>query len=164
MPVPTINTLVCHETQLFCCPGATRRQRPAGVIRNHWATCFNEQGLIPVIAQDANTRSMLMFAWMNKDALKNTLATKRMTYGSRSRQQLWVKGETSGHMQRLVAMSFGCDGNIILCQVEQQGAVCYTGRKSCSCLNADLEKHQIHVSKNVTCQSYTDSRIQKISQ
>ena len=69
-----------------------------------------------------------MFAWMNKDALRKTLATKRMTYWSRSRQQLWVKGETSGHVQRLVAISFDCDGDAILCQVEQQGAACHTGR------------------------------------
>lgn len=105
-----------------------------------------------------------MFAWMNKDAFQNTLATKRITDGSRSRQQLWVKGETSGHVQRLVAMSFGCDGDVILCQVEQQGAVCHAGRKSCFYLNVDLEKHQIHVSKNITCQSYTGSRIQQVSQ
>lgn len=125
---------------------------------------FNEQGLIPVIKQDANTRSMLMFAWMNKDALQKTLATKRMTYWSRSRQQLWVKGETSGHVHRLVAMLFDCDGGAILCQVEQQGAACHTGRQSCFYLNADLEKHQIHVSENVVCQTYTGSRIQKVSQ
>ncbi len=124
---------------------------------------FNEQGLIPVITQDANTRSMLMFAWMNKDALQKTLATKRMTYWSRGRQQLWIKGETSGHVQRLVAMSFDCDGDAILCQVEQQGAACHTGRQSCFYLDADLEKHQIHISENVTGQSYTGSRMQQVS-
>ena len=106
---------------------------------------------------------MLMLAWLNKDALQKTLATKRMTYWSRSRQQLWVKGETSGHVQRLVAMSFDCDGDAILCQVEQQGAACHTGRQSCFYLNADLEKHQIHVSENVTCQTYAGSRIQKVN-
>ena len=66
---------------------------------------FNEQGLIPVIVQDANTLFILMFAWMNKEALQKTLATHRMTYWSRSRQKLWVKGETSGHAQRLLALS-----------------------------------------------------------
>ena len=115
---------------------------------------FNEQGLIPVIIQDANTESVLMFAWMNKVALQKTLATKRMTYWSRSRQQRWVKGETSGHKQRLVAMSFDCDGNVMRCQVEQQGAACHTGRQSCFYLNANLEKHQIHVSENVPGQPY----------
>lgn len=108
---------------------------------------FNEEGLIPVITQDANTKSMLMFAWMNKDALLKTLATQRMTYWSRSRQQLWVKGEISGHVQTLVAMSFDCDGDAILCQVEQQGAACHTMRESCFYLKVDLEKHQVHVSE-----------------
>jgi phosphoribosyl-AMP cyclohydrolase len=65
---------------------------------------FNEQGLIPVITQDAKTKTMLMFAWMNKEALQKTLATNRMTYWSRSRQQLWVKGETSGHVQKVVSI------------------------------------------------------------
>ena len=106
---------------------------------------FNEQGLIPVITQDANTKSILMFAWMSKDALEKTLATKRMTYWSRSRQQLWVKGETSGHLQRLVAMSFDCDGDAILCQVEQQGAACHTGRQSCFYLNVEADKQQVIV-------------------
>ena len=81
---------------------------------------FNEQGLIPVITQDAKTKTMLMFAWMNMEALHKTLATKKVTYWSRSRQQLWVKGETSGHVQRVISMSFDCDGDAILCQVEQQ--------------------------------------------
>jgi len=81
---------------------------------------FNEQGLIPVITQDANTQSVLMFAWMNKEALEQTIATQRMTYWSRSRQQLWVKGETSGSWQKLLTMSFDCDGDVILCEVEQQ--------------------------------------------
>lgn len=106
---------------------------------------FNGQGLIPVITQDAKTKTMLMFAWMNKEALQKTLATKRMTYWSRSRQQLWVKGETSGHVQRLVAMSFDCDGDAILCQVEQQGAACHTGRQSCFYLNVEADNQQVIV-------------------
>lgn len=106
---------------------------------------FNEQGLIPVITQDANTKTMLMFAWMNKEALNQTIATKRMTYWSRSRQQLWVKGETSGHVQRVVSMSFDCDGDAILCQVEQQGAPCHTGRQSCFYLNVDADNQQVIV-------------------
>lgn len=106
---------------------------------------FNEESLIPVITQDANTKSMLMFAWMNKDALHKMLATKRMTYWSRSRQQLWVKGETSGHVQKLVAMSFDCDGDAILCQVEQQGAACHTGRHSCFYLQVETDKQRVWV-------------------
>lgn len=112
---------------------------------------FNEQGLIPVITQDAQSKTVLMFAWMNKEALLITLETKRMTYWSRSRQQLWIKGETSGHVQTLVAMSYDCDGDVMLCQVKQQGAACHTGRQSCFYLNVDLEKQQIHVAENIGC-------------
>ena len=106
---------------------------------------FNEQGLIPVITQDAKTQSVLMFAWMNKDALEKTLSTGRVTYWSRSRQQLWVKGESSGHTQKLVRMSFDCDGDVILCQVDQQGAACHTGRQSCFYLNVDMDGKRVVV-------------------
>ena len=109
---------------------------------------FNEQGLIPVITQDAKTKTMLMFAWMNMEALHKTLATKKVTYWSRSRQQLWVKGETSGHVQRVISMSFDCDGDAILCQVEQQGAPCHTGRKSCFYLNVESENQQVIVNED----------------
>ncbi len=106
---------------------------------------FNQEGLIPVITQDANTKSVLMFAWMSKDSLKKTLETKRMTYWSRSRQQLWIKGETSGHVQKLLTMSFDCDGDVILCEVEQQGGACHTGRPSCFYLSVDMDKEQVIV-------------------
>jgi phosphoribosyl-AMP cyclohydrolase len=109
---------------------------------------FNEQGLIPVITQDAKTKTMLMFAWMNMEALHKTLATKKVTYWSRSRQQLWVKGETSGHVQRVISMSFDCDGDAIICQVEQQGAPCHTGRKSCFYLNVEWENQQVIVNED----------------
>lgn len=106
---------------------------------------FNEQGLVPVITQDAERKSVLMFAWMNREALALTVSTKRMVYWSRSRQQLWVKGETSGHTQRLVSMSFDCDGDALLCLVEQTGAACHTGRLDCFYLNVDLDAHQIEI-------------------
>jgi phosphoribosyl-AMP cyclohydrolase len=109
---------------------------------------FNEQGLIPVITQDAETKTMLMFAWMNKEALQKTLATKRMTYWSRSRQQLWVKGETSGHVQTVISMSFDCDGDAILCQVDQQGAPCHTGRESCFYLNVEADDQKVIVNED----------------
>jgi len=109
---------------------------------------FNEHGLIPVITQDAETKTMLMFAWMNKEALQKTLATKSMTYWSRSRQQLWVKGETSGHVQRMISMSFDCDGDAILCQVNQQGAPCHTGRESCFYLNVEADYQQVIVNED----------------
>ena len=109
---------------------------------------FNEHGLIPVITQDAETKTMLMFAWMNKEALQKTLATKSMTYWSRSHQQLWVKGETSGHVQRMISMSFDCDGDAILCQVNQQGAPCHTGRESCFYLNVEADYQQVIVNED----------------
>ena len=109
---------------------------------------FNEQGLIPVITQDSKTKTMLMFAWMTMEALHKTLATKKVTYWSRSRQQLWVKGETSGHVQRVISMSFDCDGDAIICQVEQQGAPCHTGRKSCFYLNVEWENQQVIVNED----------------
>lgn len=104
---------------------------------------FNEQGLIPVITQDAISKSVLMFAWMNKDALEQTISTKRMTYWSRSRQQLWVKGETSGNTQQLISMAFDCDGDAILCLVDQSGAACHTGRHDCFYLRVDIKSNEV---------------------
>ncbi|MCQ3830289.1 phosphoribosyl-AMP cyclohydrolase [Microbulbifer elongatus] len=106
---------------------------------------FNEKGLIPVITQDAQSKTVLMFAWMNKESLLATIETQRVTYWSRSREQLWVKGETSGHVQSLVSMAFDCDGDVVLCQVEQQGAACHTGRRSCFYLQVDSEQRKIWV-------------------
>ena len=107
---------------------------------------FNEQGLIPVITQDANSKDVLMFAWMNAQALEQTLLTRKVTYWTRSRQKLWVKGESSGHFQTLVNMSFDCDGDVILCQVHQVGAACHTGRENCFYLNVDLDKQRVVIS------------------
>ncbi|MDJ0776849.1 MAG: phosphoribosyl-AMP cyclohydrolase [Gammaproteobacteria bacterium] len=109
---------------------------------------FNDRGLIPVITQDANSMQVLMFAWMNREALDRTLATGRMTYWSRSREQLWVKGESSGHSQALVSMSIDCDGDVLLCQVEQKGAACHTGRADCFYLSVDRERQQVRVNKD----------------
>ena len=106
---------------------------------------FNDQGLIPVITQDATSKAVLMFAWMNKESLYKTLTTKYMTYWSRSRQQFWTKGETSGHTQALVSMSFDCDGDVVLCCVNQIGAACHTDRANCFYLVVDLEQKQVTV-------------------
>lgn len=106
---------------------------------------YNDHGLIPVIAQDISSKQVLMLAWMNKDALNKTLATGRVTYWSRSRQKLWVKGETSGHTQELVLLSVDCDGDAILCQVKQKGAACHTGREHCFYLQVDNEQKKIKV-------------------
>ena len=92
---------------------------------------FDARGLIPVVAQDHATGEVLMLAWMNAEAVARTIATGRVTYWSRSRQAFWVKGETSGHHQRLVEMRFDCDGDALLVLVEQAGAACHTGRRSC---------------------------------
>jgi len=88
-------------------------------------------GLIAAIAQDASSDEVLMLAWMNREALIQTLETKRATYFSRSRQKLWVKGESSGHFQEVVEFKFDCDGDAILLKVKQTGAACHTGEKSC---------------------------------
>lgn len=89
------------------------------------------RGLIAAIAQDATSNEVLMIAWMNQEALAKTLETKRATYFSRSRNSLWVKGETSGHFQEVVDMKFDCDGDAVLMKVNQTGVACHTGEKSC---------------------------------
>jgi phosphoribosyl-AMP cyclohydrolase len=90
-----------------------------------------EKGLVAAIAQDIETKEVLMLAWMNEDALTQTIQTKRVTYFSRSRNQLWVKGETSGNFQELISLDFDCDGDAILIQVRQHGPACHTGNVSC---------------------------------
>ncbi len=92
---------------------------------------YNEQGLIPVIAQDHETNEVLMMAWMNEESLRLTLKTRKLTYYSRSRQKLWVKGERSGHFQELVSLSVDCDGDTLLAKVIQSGAACHTGNRTC---------------------------------
>ncbi|RRD49848.1 phosphoribosyl-AMP cyclohydrolase [Arachnia propionica] len=92
---------------------------------------FNADGLVPAVAQDAATGEVLMLAWMDAEALARTLTTGRATYWSRSRQEYWVKGETSGHVQRVVSVGLDCDGDTILLRVEQTGAACHTGNPTC---------------------------------
>ena len=92
---------------------------------------YDARGLVPAVAQDHATGEVLMLAWMNAEAVARTLATGRVTYWSRSRQDFWVKGETSGHVQRLVEMRIDCDRDCLLLRVEQAGAACHTGRRSC---------------------------------
>jgi phosphoribosyl-ATP pyrophosphohydrolase/phosphoribosyl-AMP cyclohydrolase len=92
---------------------------------------YNDQGLVPVIVQDVNTLEVLMLAYMNEEALKQTIATKEMTYFSRSRQELWKKGETSGHVQFLEELRYDCDEDTLLAKVRQVGAACHTGNRSC---------------------------------
>lgn len=92
---------------------------------------FNEDGLIPAIAQDATSQEVLMMAWMNAEAVARSIKTGRVTYWSRSRQAFWVKGETSGHTQSLVDFRIDCDRDCLLVLVNQEGAACHTGRRSC---------------------------------
>jgi phosphoribosyl-AMP cyclohydrolase len=92
---------------------------------------YDAQGLVPAIVQDHASGEVLMLAWMNADAVARTLATGRVTYWSRSRQAFWVKGETSGHVQRLVEMRLDCDRDCLLMLVEQAGPACHTNRRSC---------------------------------
>lgn len=92
---------------------------------------FNEDGLVPAIAQSAATGDVLMMAWMNRETLERTLATGEVTYWSRSRGQVWRKGETSGHTQRLIEAWIDCDGDTLLLKVDQIGAACHTGAPSC---------------------------------
>lgn len=92
---------------------------------------FNGDGLIPAIAQDCETGRVLMMAWMNAEAFEKTRDTGYAHYFSRSRQRLWKKGETSGHLQRVVEMHLDCDADTLLLRVEQTGPACHTNRPSC---------------------------------
>ena len=93
---------------------------------------WNEEGLVPVIAQEAHTGRILMFAWMNRDSLEQTLVTGEATYWSRSRKRLWRKGEESGHVQKIREIRLDCDEDAVLLSVEQVGGIaCHTGRHNC---------------------------------
>jgi phosphoribosyl-AMP cyclohydrolase len=92
---------------------------------------FNADGLVPAIAQQHDTGEVLMMAWMNRDAIDETLSTGRVCYYSRSRAGLWRKGETSGQVQHLKELRVDCDGDTLLLLVDQKGVACHTGRRSC---------------------------------
>ena len=95
------------------------------------AVKFNDDGLVPVIAQSHATGAVLMLAWMNRHTLEETLSTGQVTYWSRSRGEVWRKGATSGHTQRLVEAWVDCDGDTLLLKVDQIGAACHTGAPAC---------------------------------
>jgi phosphoribosyl-AMP cyclohydrolase/phosphoribosyl-ATP pyrophosphohydrolase/phosphoribosyl-AMP cyclohydrolase len=93
---------------------------------------FNEKGLIPAIAQDAEDGTVLMMAWMNKDSIQKTLETREVHYWSRSRAELWHKGATSGHIQKVKEVYYDCDADTLLIKIEQIGNIaCHTGKRSC---------------------------------
>lgn len=92
---------------------------------------YNENGLVPAIAQDHESGEVLMLAWMNRESIEKTLQTGQVTYWSRSRKAFWVKGQTSGHVQELVEMRVDCDRDCLLLLVNQTGPACHTNRRSC---------------------------------
>ena len=95
------------------------------------AITFNKDGLVPAIAQQHDSGEVLMMAWMNAEAVRETLETGRVCYWSRSRKGLWRKGETSGQQQRLKELLIDCDGDTLLVKVDQDGVACHTGRRTC---------------------------------
>lgn len=97
---------------------------------------FNEAGLVPAIAQDVESGAVLMLAWMNRESLTLTLQTRKATYWSRSRNELWIKGQTSGHTQEVHEVRLDCDGDSVLLKVSQVGGACHTG--DLTCFDADL--------------------------
>lgn len=103
-------------------------------MNEHWLgkINWNEEGLVPAIAQDAESGEVLMVAWMNREALEQTVARGQAVYWSRSRQKLWHKGEESGHIQKVIEIRLDCDQDVILLKVKQVGGIaCHTGRRSC---------------------------------
>ena len=109
-------------------PGVAQPDAATAVLA---ALSFNSDGLVAVVAQQHDTGEVLMLAWMNRDAVSETLATGQVCYWSRSRQSLWRKGETSGHFQRLIELRVDCDGDAVLLRVDQTGPACHTGEHSC---------------------------------
>jgi phosphoribosyl-AMP cyclohydrolase len=101
------------------------------------AVAFDADGLVPAIVQDAETNQVLMLAYMTADTLRETLDTGRMVYWSRSRQEKWVKGQTSGHVQTVEEVRVDCDGDTLLFKVQQKGGACHTGYRSCFYRRAD---------------------------
>lgn len=103
---------------------------------------FDEQGLVPAVIQDSKTKTVLMLAYMNQDALEKTLATKVTWFYSRSRKALWQKGETSGHIQAVQSIYYDCDGDTLLVEVEQTGVACHEGTFSCFSHRLDQPEQQ----------------------
>jgi phosphoribosyl-AMP cyclohydrolase len=110
---------------------------------------FNADGLIPAIAQQHDTGEVLMMAWMNAEALQETLATGRVCYFSRSRGRLWRKGESSGQVQQLRGLYIDCDGDTLLLRVDQLGPACHTGRSDCFYLRVDGQEAVIATPQSV---------------
>jgi phosphoribosyl-AMP cyclohydrolase len=108
---------------------------------------FNAEGLIPAIVQDKTNGRVLMMAWMNKESLQKTLETGRTVFWSRSRKKFWMKGESSGHAQHVKELSFDCDGDTLLIQVEQTGAACHENYRSCFFRTVEADGKSFRISE-----------------
>ena len=107
-------------------------------------------GLLPVIVQDAITNKVIMFAWMNRETLKKSIKQKKAIYWSRSRKQIWVKGEESGHYQNIEDMFLDCDNDVLLIKVTQKGGIaCHTGRESCFYNQINIQTNEIEESEKI---------------
>jgi phosphoribosyl-ATP pyrophosphohydrolase/phosphoribosyl-AMP cyclohydrolase len=111
---------------------------------------FNADGLVPAVTQDIRTDEVLMLAYMNEESLRKTIETGKVHYYSRSRQKLWLKGETSGHFQQVRSISVDCDGDTLLIKVEQTGAACHTGHRSCFFTRLDADALKDDTTKDDT--------------
>ena len=119
---------------------------------NNWIDniIWNENGLLPVIVQDSKSNKIIMFAWMNRETLEETIKQKKAIYWSRSRNQVWVKGEESGHCQYIEDIFLDCDNDALLIRVKQEGGIaCHTGRESCFYNQINFEKNEIEVCEKV---------------
>ncbi len=109
---------------------------------------FNADGLIPAIVQEQSTGRVLMMAWMNQASIQMTISTGKTHFWSRSRQKFWMKGESSGHTQVVKNIAFDCDGDTLLIQVEQTGAACHEGYKSCFFRSVELPGKSFYITEN----------------
>jgi phosphoribosyl-AMP cyclohydrolase len=101
------------------------------MLTNLLASFKDDEQLLPAIVQDVNSKEVLMLAWVNKEALERTASTKQATFWSRSRKEIWVKGQTSGNKQEVISIKFDCDSDAFLFSVHSHGPACHTGEKSC---------------------------------
>lgn len=125
----------------FTAPGDKKTLEEGSVLTPR----FDDKGLIPAIATDASTGDVLMFAWMNAQALSLTITSGQAHYYSRSRQELWHKGATSGHTQKVTEIRTDCDQDVIWIKVEQTGAACHTNRPSCFYRRVEKDGHMTSV-------------------
>lgn len=118
---------------------------------------YNADGLVPAVTQDIRTDEVLMLAYMNEESLRKTVETGKVHYYSRSRQKLWLKGETSGHFQQVRSISLDCDGDTLLLKVEQTGAACHTGHRSCFFTKLDVQELKEGILKDASRENSSDN-------